>query len=162
MGVKLAGNFGAGVRVSPFARYETTIRLTTDSGPANSALQRKQRVVDLSAVYFVPTRAPWSIRLFGGPSFFKVSQNIAYTHTYTAEEVEMYDVVSFSPAAIEKSAVGIHVGGDVGYFFADHVGVGGVFSISRRTVEIINPLSFENAKLDLGQLVWGAGIRFRF
>ena len=75
-----------------------------------------------------------------------------------------YDSASFSGAETQtpsESTIGFNAGADVGYFFARHVGVGGVIRFSRGSVDFTSS-DGEALTLDAGGAHVGAGLRLRF
>ena len=64
------------------------------------------------------------MRLYGGPTYFSVSQDLISSS------------LSGEPTTASTSAWGYHVGGDFGYFFTKHIGLGGGVRYSGATVTI--------------------------
>jgi hypothetical protein len=137
MSVRLVRHFGVGVRFAPI-KHESTTQFTVDK-PAlaivNSTLERRHRTIDLSAVYFVPASEAWTVRIFGGPSFYTIKE--------------------------ENDFLGFHIGGDVAYFFTRRVGIGGVIGVGRGRVEGINQFQppIQKVELDAGHVLFGGGLR---
>ena len=167
MGVRLVSHLGVGVRVAS-VNHESTTQFTVDK-PAlaivNSTLKRRHRTIDLSAVYFVPASDVWTVRIFGGPSFYKINEENDFLGPHLEFEDGFWDV---RVLPIEEWAVGFHLGGDVAYFFTRHLGVGGGVSIGDGGVEVVNqfepgrPPMIQKVELDAGNVLFGGGLRFRF
>jgi hypothetical protein len=167
MGVRLFRHFGVGVRFAAI-KHESTTQFTVDK-PAvaivSSTLERRHRTIDLSAVYFVSASEAWTARIFGGPSFYKINEENDFLGPHLEFEDGFGDVRVFP---IEESAVGFHLGGDVAYFFTRHVGIGGVVSVGRGRVAVVNqfepgrPPTLQKVELDAGHVLFGGGLRFRF
>jgi hypothetical protein len=167
MGMRLVGHFGVGVRFAAI-KHESTPEFTVEKpAPAivSSILERRHRTIDLSAVYFVPSSEAWTARIFGGPSFYKINEE----NDFLGPQFEFEDgfgAIRFPP--IEESTVGFHLGGDVAYFLTRHLGIGGVVSVGRGRVEVVNPFApgrpptLQKVELDAGHVLFGGGLRFRF
>ena len=170
-GVRLPGNLGVGVGFSRFdrsndARVDARIphpfffdRDRSITGTATN-LTRTETAVHLQLRWFAPLRSRVSVSLFGGPTFFQVTQDlvtaVSFAQTYP------FDVASFTSASTaeqSESAVGYNVGADVGYFFSQHVGVGGLIRYSAGSVDLP---SQDDVSIDLGGLHAGGGLKLRF
>jgi len=101
------------------------------------------------------------VTIFGGPSFFKVDQDIVsdfnFTETYPFDTATFTSAVSSSQS---ESKAGINLGGDVGYFFSRQVGVGVTVMYSGATVQMTVPSGTADVKAGGGQI--GGGLRLRF
>jgi len=163
MGARLVGHFGVGVRFASI-KHQSTTQFTVDK-PAlaivNSTLERRHWTIDLSAVYFVPASEAWTVRIFGGPSFYKINEENDFIGPHLEFEDGFWDV---RVLPIEESAVGFHLGGDVAYFFTRHVGIGGAISIGHGGVEVVNQFQppIQKVELDAGHVLFGGGLRLRF
>ena len=107
------------------------------------------------------------LRVFGGPSFLRVEQDVVSDIRYTQTVSPFFRgnivrVTGFDRQTVRGDGVGYHVGADVSYFFSRVFGVGGVFKYSKAKVEIDDPLSEESYGLTLGGPAFGGGVRFRF
>ena len=130
-------------------------------------LERRDRGFDIMLAYDLPTQGDWRVRVFGGPTIFRVSQQmvdvIEYNHIFNGSGLNLVEITGFEYTEAKGTSVGFNVGGDVAYFFTRHVGVGGVLRFNRGTVTIdAEPLSGEPSELTAGHLSAGAGVRFRF
>lgn len=130
-------------------------------------LERRDRNVDIMLTYDLPTQSAWRVRVFGGPTFFRLTQQmvdvIEYDHIFNNTGLNLVEITGFEFSEASGNSVGFNVGGDVAYFFTRHVGVGGVLRFNRGTVTIDSePLSGESVDLTAGHLSAGAGVRFRF
>lgn len=122
---------------------------------------RSETAVHIQAKWLVPVNDKLLVTVFGGPSFFKVEQDIVNDIDYS--ESYPFDTATFTraiTASQSESAVGINVGGDVAYFFTPNVGVGGTAQYSGATVEMTVPSGTADVKA--GGLQVGGGIRLRF
>jgi hypothetical protein len=103
-------------------------------------------------------------RIFGGPTFFSVDQDVVTGVQVTQDggltTPNTIDITDVAHNRYSGSTFGFHIGGDVAYFFAAHVGAGGFVTYSRGTVE----LGESDTALDVtaGGTSYGAGLNFRF
>jgi hypothetical protein len=143
-------------------------RSATDATVTNETLERKENAIDISAVYQVPTPDAWRVRVFGGPTYFKLKQELVEDIEYTQifgiiTPTNVVDITRFTQEEIDESVWGFHVGGDVSYFFSRHVGVGGTARFNRGTVSLEEePFSLEPGELKVGGAIIGGGLRLRF
>jgi hypothetical protein len=133
----------------------------------NSALERKDRSIDILAMYTVPTPDPIRIRLFGGPTHFKVTQemvsDVFFNQAFTLAGANTVDITRSEQQRVEGSAWGFNLGADVAYFFSRYIGVGGVVRFNKGTIEMEEePLTGEPAEWKAGHTIVGGGLRVRF
>jgi hypothetical protein len=122
---------------------------------------RSETAVHIQAKWLVPVNNKMLLTIFGGPSFFKIEQDIV--NDFEISESYPFDTATFTRAIAvsqSESAVGINVGGDVAYFFSPNVGVGGTVQYSGATVEMTVPSGTADVKA--GGLQVGGGLRLRF
>ncbi|HTM04160.1 MAG TPA: hypothetical protein VL173_11690 [Vicinamibacterales bacterium] len=184
-GVLVGGGFGATSLIGfginfDFENYEYPVgmainiphplffnRFASDVAVTSESLQRKDRGVDFEVVLSPTPSGPVSVRVFGGPTYFHVSQEMVQDIGFN-QQIDLFggnsvQITSHRDQEISGSSWGFNVGGDVGYFFTDHVGVGGEVRYNRGTVTIDNePLSGESAELTMGHATVGGGLRLRF
>lgn len=131
------------------------------SGNARN-LTRLEEAVHLQLRWFVPVPGPVQLAVFGGPSLFRVDQDLVSAVTFTHSFP--FDTATFSGAATRRQSVsetGYHVGADAAVFFSRFVGVGGFARFSRATVELTSP-DDGRFDVDVGGLQAGGGLRIRF
>jgi hypothetical protein len=178
-GVRVLGGLGVGVQWIQ-AKYEYDVglaaniphpvlfnRFGSDATLTNERLTRKDNAVDISAVFQVPTRDHWRVRVFGGPTFFKLNQefvqDIAFSQVFNLLGTNIIDITNYSSQTVDESTWGFHAGADVGFFFSRHVGVGGGARFNRGTVSLSSePLSEQPADIKVGGAVVDGGLRLRF
>jgi hypothetical protein len=178
-GYQFENGVGFGIHWMP-AKYDYTVGLAikiphpnffnayaTDADVTAGTLTRKDNAVDISITYVPRTPDKLRIRLFGGPTYFSVSQemvsNIFFNQSFGIFNTSnVVTITEYDQETAEGSTWGFHGGVDVSYFFARHVGVGGVVRVNGGSVDIDEPLSEEKATLKLGGVLLGVGIRFRF
>lgn len=135
--------------------------------PTASTLERKERALDISALYLLPTPSAWAIRIFGGPTYFSLKNQMVNGITYNQIAspllpINIVTIRSYTSQEVSGSSLGFHVGGDVGFFFTRHVGIGGGARLNRGQVTVTDPLSTKEADLSVGHAVVGGGLRLRF
>jgi hypothetical protein len=165
-GIRLWKNLGVAVAVT---RYSASKDIAIDATVPHPFLfnrdralsgttsgTREELAVHVDGVWVVPGKK-LQVAIFGGPTFFNAKQTIVsdfnYTDTYPYDDLPRYD--SAVSAEESKSVTGFNVGADVGYFFTDVFGVGGVVRFGRGT------LKSSIGDLDLGGPMLSGGIRIR-
>ena len=125
-------------------------------------LKREELAFHIQAMAIVPAGERLSLAVFAGPSFFNVKQGIVQKLQYSQQYP--YDTATFSGVDTDtpsESTIGFNAGADVGYFFARHVGIGGVIRFSRASVDFTS-IDGETLEADAGGVQAGAGLRLRF
>jgi hypothetical protein len=125
-------------------------------------LSRKELAVHVQARGVFPVTPRLDVMLFGGPSFFRVTQGVVTDFSYL--ENYPYDSASFDAAVTttaKKSKVGFNAGGDVAFFFSRQVGVGFTAQFDRTSVDLP---SASGGTIDVraGGMQAGGGLRLRF
>jgi hypothetical protein len=178
-GFTARGPLGIGIRLMR-ASYEQVIGLSvrvphptifnrfgSDTDITESPMDRSETSLDLSAVYTAPTPDAWRVRIFGGPTYFRYSEDmveiIRYSQLFNVfTGANLVDITTFSSREVEGSAWGFHGGIDAAYFFSRYVGVGGGVRLNRGTVTIDEPLTTDEAERSVGHTTFGGGLRLRF
>ena len=100
-------------------------------------LTREETAVHVQVLAVLPVSDVFAVSVFGGPTFFTVTQDlvsdVAFTHSYP------YDTAAFSAATTvttQELKIGFNVGDDVTYYFSTHVGVGWLTRYSGATIEL--------------------------
>lgn len=128
-------------------------------------LNRRDRSFDFIASYFVPTPDVVVLKIFGGPTYFSISQEmvdaVRYSQSFTAIS-NAVNITGFTQQEVKGHAWGFNVGGDAAYFFSRYVGVGGTARYNRGNVSITEPLTGQPADLKAGGTMVGGGLRLRF
>ncbi len=172
-GLRLPGNLGVSVG---FSRFDTSNDASVDAriphpfffdrhrAIAGSAtrLARTETAVHLQLRWFAPVASQVDLSVFGGPSLFNVTQGlvtaVGFSQSYP------FDDASFTEASTgeqSESAVGFHVGADVGFFFSRNVGVGALVRFSRASVDLVSE-NDDRVSIDTGGFHLGGGLRLRF
>jgi hypothetical protein len=136
-------------------------------GSATDTLQRTEGVMHIQAVGVADISPQLRVKVFGGPSYFRVKQDmvraISYDQTYNLLGFNQIDVTGFRQETVDENAWGLHAGGSFEYFFSRVIGIGGTARLSHATVKLDHePLSGEPGELKAGGFQYGAGLRFRF
>jgi hypothetical protein len=178
-GVRVVGHLGVGVRFEA-ANYDETVGLgvsipspyffntvATAGSTTSPPLHRRDRYVDVSAQYSIPITNKVTLSVFGGPTYFHVSQDMVSVIHYlqTASSIIRLNAVTihtFTSQEVSGSTWGGHAGADIAFFFTDHVGVGGGGRYNAGTVKVTDPLSAQQTDLKVGFGEFGAGLRLRF
>lgn len=131
------------------------------SGDATD-LKREEVAVHVQMRAVVPVGARLQAMVFGGPSFFRVKQDMVTDVTYT--DSYPYDVATFRTAtatAGSASKMGFNAGGDLAFFFTRQLGLGATVQFAGTTVEM--PAAGGTQRdVKVGGVQAGGGLRLRF
>lgn len=165
-GVRVWGNFALGVGYSRFedaSGVEITARvpdpLLFDNPHVQvvnaGELKHSEQAVHVSAIWFVPVTTKFDVALSAGPSSFTVRQD---TITITDANVPLgtSTLTDVTRAEVSESTIGFHAGVDLNYLVTRHVGAGVLVRYVAASTDIAG------AKVDVGGLQVGGGIRVRF
>ena len=172
-GIRTTSNLGVGISVSRFKILEAATidgriphpfyfaRKRTIEGRSEN-LFRDEISTHLDVQWFRPVSDSLEFSVFGGPTFFSVTQGlvtaISFDHAYP------FDTATFSSASTgeqAKSTIGVNLGADMGYFFSDAIGIGALVRFSRGSVNLSSADGGE-ILISLGGLHVGGGLRIRF
>ena len=172
-GVRVWRNLAVGANISVFSR-ESDAGITGQlphpfrfdrpraiNGTA-AGLARTETAVHVQALWVIPVGRSVAITLFGGPTWFSVTQDLVTGITF--DQAYPYDVATFTGASAREqsaSAIGVHVGADAAYYFSEWIGVGGTVRFSRGSVEFDSP-DGDTVGNDVGGVHTTAGLRIRF
>lgn len=139
----------------------------TAAGSTTDRLVRSEGGVNIQAMIVALHRQKVSIRVFGGPTYFRYSGDMvrdiefsqSASYYYPANEVE---ITGYESVTTEGTGWGFHVGGDVSYFFARIVGVGAFGRYSYGKVTAFEPMSESDQEMVVGGFQLGGGLRLRF
>jgi hypothetical protein len=125
-------------------------------------LAHRQRTMHTFMGWTVPVDEHVSVILFGGPSFFNVTQEFVSRlrireHGPPFLQVELQEVETTERGV---NGVGINMGADIAYRVAGHVGVGFFVRWAIGSVDL--PSRDETISLDVGGLQTGGGLRVMF
>jgi hypothetical protein len=131
------------------------------SGEAGD-ISRTETAVHGQLYYDMRPRGRWRVRLFGGPSYFAVEQEVVTG--VEADEVYPFDTAEFrlaTTARAKGSAVGFNAGLDFARMFNRRVGAGGLVRYSRANVDLDAPAA-RRVSTDGGGMQAAIGLRFLF
>jgi opacity protein-like surface antigen len=172
-GYLFSDHFGVGAGVTRFststdAEVAASIphpfffrRPRTIQGTA-TGVERQERSVDLHLLATTTLGERLQLTIFGGPSFFRVQQDLATAVTYT--EVYPYDEAAFegtTTISAKESMTGFNVGGNVVFPLTERLGVGGDVQFSRAAADLSDG-SATRVKVDAGGVQVTAGVRVAF
>jgi hypothetical protein len=183
-GVRLWKNFGVGAAVSVFNRKNPADTTTRSPHPflfnqgrevtgAADDITRTETAVHVQAMYFLATSGHLRVVLSGGPTFFRLKQDLVSEVALT--ETFPYDTAAFSTVrkqTITGTAPSFNVGADVVWMLRPGFGVGGLVRFSRASIDLDAPVSRASSELnapsnrtvsvDGGGIYAGGGIRLLF
>jgi hypothetical protein len=144
----------------------------TDLGETDLVMQRIERAVGLHAMFVPVQRRRLRLRVYGGPTLFRISQDavseIFYNHFYFVRlPTNGVEITNYDLRRVSGTGWGLHGGADASVFFTRVLGVGGFARYARGTVDFENPLAAtlgraERVAIKAGGLEVGAGIRLKF
>ena len=129
-------------------------------------LDRTESAIHLTVGYMVPIDEDFSIHFTIGPSFFRVSQEVASDITVTETSPPSFATVNVTPIITERddSPVGFNIGVDGTYKVWENpnikIGVGMFLRYAGATAKIV--ILDEEVETDVGGFQIGFGARFRF
>ena len=172
-GVRVWRNLAVGANVSVFSR-ESDAGITGQlphpfwfdrpraiSGTV-AGLARTETAVHVQALWVIPVGRSVAITLFGGPTWFNVSQDLVTGINF--DQSYPFDTATFTDGSVgdaSVSAIGAHAGADVAYYFSKWIGIGGTVRFSRGSVEFDSP-DGDTVENDVGGVHTTAGLRIRF
>lgn len=134
--------------------------------PKSFSLTHVEQAVHLQVAWALPIRQieGVDVTVFGGPSFFNVTQGII-----TAEAVGEAGGPPFASVVVDqartsehrKNGVGVHGGIDISYMVTSHIGVGFLARFIGGSVALPSA-GAATIPVNTGGIQTGGGIRFRF
>lgn len=178
-GVTFGRGIGVGARIEQ-AQWDYTAGLglvashpvffdliAIDADETADELRRTDRAIDIMGSWAIPVSKVVTIRVFGGPTFYQVEQemvsNITFSRTFNIiGTINQVNITDFDQRTADGSGIGFNVGGDVAFFFSRHVGVGAGIRYNQGEAEITDPLSGDDVDLDMSRFTFSTGLRLRF
>jgi hypothetical protein len=181
-GVLVAPHIGLGVTLAG-TRHEDAAALSIEiphpiladapasaTGETDRELGRSEGSLHIHGNYLSNLSDALQVRVYGGPSFFRLQQEAVQHIAYQQEFVpfEPVNAVEITSSAVQRirhadaTGWGFHVGLDVASYVAPALGVGVFGRYSRGTVDAPDPLTRSNTELDVGGFQGGGGVRIRF
>ena len=122
-------------------------------------MAREETAIHVHARWGIPVSQSVEVALFGGPTFFSVSQ--AFVTGIDFDQAYPYDTATLTGAMTrteDGSTIGFNVGADVSVYFSRWLGVGGLIRFSRSEVDFGD----RPTTIAVGGLHTAAGLRLRF
>lgn len=179
-GVMITPEFGVGVSFAGTA-HQSPVDLfvsvphpfafnanATDSEATDRQFQRAEGSVNIQLVGAAQLSDRVRARVFGGPTYFRVQQdlvsNVRYAQVFGVfTRVNEVEITSYEyDEKVEATGWGFHVGGDVSFFFNRVVGIGGFARYSQGRVDIEEPIVGDVIELKTGGFQAGGGLRLKF
>lgn len=172
-GVRVWRNLAIGAGVSRFSKKDPAEvqaqvphpfffgRSRSVSGDVDG-LRRVETALHVQASWTLPVFDRWQLAIYGGPSVFKVEQDLI--ENVTVNQTYPFDTATFASAVSNKqkhSGVGVNIGADVARMLSRHVGVGAAVSFSRAHVDLPSA-GGTTLQVDAGGAHVGGGLRLRF
>lgn len=128
-------------------------------------IDRDEYATHLQVGYMVPFNDKLDMYVYGGPSFFRVSQEVVDDVTVAEQGAPFTNVVVQPSFAVrKKSATGYNVGVDLSYMFYStdtvRLGLGAFARMTGAKADIT--VGESTVETDLGGFQFGIGARFRF
>ena len=125
-------------------------------------LDRAEVGVHPSVAWIAPASKKLRLVVFGGPSFFTITQTAVDTPAVT--DAYPYDTITFASGTttdVEETAVGVHAGVDATWYFTSRLGAGVLarFTTATASTSVNGGDSFD---LKAGGAQIGVGLRFKF
>lgn len=133
--------------------------------------KRTERAIHIHGIYAI-TAGRVGIRLSGGPTYFRLSQDLVNDIRYTESNGALptqhtLRIDTVLSDTYDASGWGFNVGGDVAVYFTEAIGVGGLIRYTRADVPLTFALGTAAGETDpldnrVGGLQFGGGLRVRF
>ena len=123
---------------------------------------RSETSIHMQLYYDLRPGRSWRVRLFGGPSYVDVEQELVTE--VEARETFPFDAAEFDSATIRKgsgSGIGFNAGLEAARMFSSRIGLGGSIRYVRASIDLSAP-GARSVSTDGGGLQAAAGLRFAF
>lgn len=127
-----------------------------------SDISRRETAAHAQVYYELRHRGPWRVRLFGGPSYFHVEQDLVIS--VETQETFPFDTAEFRRATTERvkgSGIGVNAGLDVSRMMSRRVGLGAVLRYAGANIDLSAP-DARAISTTGGGLSAGLGLRVAF
>ena len=172
-GVRLWRNLAVGVAVSAFGKDDdagVTARVPhpfffdrdRQISGSQAGMRREETAVHVQAIWIVPVNGALEVSVFGGPTFFDITQDLVTGVLFT--QAYPFDTATFTGTTTGRqsaSKVGFNVGADVSVYFFGHIGVGWLARFSRATIDLPSQ-DGGTVAVETGGFQTGGGLRLRF
>jgi hypothetical protein len=128
----------------------------------DTRLKHQDLAFHVAAMWLVPVSDTLQVSVFGGPSVFRVTQDmVSNVEVHESFPFDQAEYAGASVSAEHASRLGFNAGADATYFFTRSIGVGGLVRFSQATVNL--PLPDGNkTSVKAGGVQTGVGLRLRF
>jgi hypothetical protein len=133
----------------------------TVSGTA-SDISRTETAIHGQLYYDMRPRGPWRVRLFAGPSYFSVEQEVVIG--VQTDEAYPFDTAEFRGATTRRakgSAIGLNAGLEAARMFTRRVGIAGSLRYAAASVDL-DVEEAQSVSTTGGGLQAGLGLRILF
>ena len=131
---------------------------------SESGLKHREVGIHFSAVYVIPLSERMMVSIFGGPTIFRVRQDLVSAVELGPElDAPLFENVSVSSvttSSANETSVGGHIGFDGTFLLNDQLGVGGFFRFAGGSVDL--PIGNAMTSVDVGGAQLGGGLRLFF
>jgi hypothetical protein len=127
-----------------------------------SSLNRTEMAAHAQLYYELPMTGRWRARIFAGPSYFHVDQEVV--SDVRAVETYPYDSAEFGSATTGRakgSGVGFNAGADLAWMFTRRIGAGVLLRYAGASLDLNAPAS-RTVSSDGGGFQGGGGLRILF
>lgn len=127
-----------------------------------SDISRRETAIHAHMYYEMKHRGPWRVRFFGGPSYFRLEQELV-TGVETQESFP-FDTAEFRRAITERakgSGIGVNAGLDVTRMLSRRAGLGALVRYTGASMDLDAPGS-RSVSTTGGGLTAGVGLRVAF
>lgn len=129
-----------------------------------TALKHREVGIHISAVYVLPVSERFMLSIFGGPTVFRVRQDLVTDVELGPETAaplfDMVSVASVTTSSANESGIGGHIGFDGTFLLNDQLGVGGFVRYTGGSVDL--PTGTTTTTIDVGAAQLGGGLRLFF
>jgi len=129
-----------------------------------TGLKHREIGIHLSAVYVIPVSERFRVSLFGGPTLFRVRQDLVSDITLGPETdaplFETVSVASVATSSVNGTGGGGHVGFDGAFLLNEQLGFGGFFRFAGGSVDL--PTGNSMTSVGVGGAQLGGGLRVSF
>jgi hypothetical protein len=137
-----------------------------DETEGDLATMRSEGGINIQfVVNLTPRSDRWALRVYGGPTYYRVTQDVVtdinYTHSFSPfTPTQTVNITSYEIEEAEGTGWGAHGGADIGYFFTNVVGIGGGFRFGVGNVDLEDLIGEYSS--DTGAMSFYGGLRLRF
>ena len=131
--------------------------------PQDLSLAHEERATHVYAAWVVPITDKLDVAIFGGPSFFNLTQGVVTgveINEVSGPPWPEVEVAGVTTGEFKKNSIGLHVGADVTYMITPTFGLGGFLRFAQGSIDMESAEGVQ--PLDVGGVQMGGGVRVRF